>query len=119
MDREKVPARAARLGERLRGRLQQMKEKHALVGDVRGLGLMQAMELVRDRKTKEPAAKEATAFMEACKRRGVLIGKGGLYGNTIRLAPPMLIDESEIDRACDLMDQALTEVSGGRGNPPR
>jgi 4-aminobutyrate aminotransferase len=119
MEKENVPARAARLGGRLRERLQQMKEKHPLVGDVRGLGLMQAIELVRDRKTKEPAAKEATAFMEACKRRGVLIGKGGLYGNTIRLAPPMLIEESEIDRACDLMDAALTEVEGGRGNQAR
>jgi 4-aminobutyrate aminotransferase len=115
MAREQIPERAERLGARLGERLAAMKEKHPLVGDVRGMGLMQAIELVRDRKTKEPAPSEAAAFMEACKRRALLIGKGGLYGNVIRLAPPMMIDPAELERACDLMDQALDEVERGRG----
>ncbi|HJZ84241.1 MAG TPA: aspartate aminotransferase family protein [Polyangia bacterium] len=118
MARENIPERAARLGARLRERLGLLKEKHPLVGDVRGLGLMQAVELVRDRKTKQPAMEETDAFMEACKRRGLLIGKGGLYGNVARLSPPMLIEPAEIDAACDRMDQALSEVERG-GAPAR
>jgi 4-aminobutyrate aminotransferase-like enzyme len=107
---ERIPERATRLGARLRGRLEQLKEKHPLVGDVRGMGLMQAIELVRDRKTKEPAAAETTRLQEACKRRGLLIGKGGLYNNTVRIAPPMLIGEAEIDHACDVIDASLGDV---------
>jgi 4-aminobutyrate aminotransferase-like enzyme len=108
---ERVPERAAKLGKRLRGRLEQMKEKHPIIGDVRGMGLMQAIELVKDRKTKEPAAAESNRFLEACKARHLLVGKGGLYNNTIRIAPPMLIGEAEIDSACDIMDAALTDAA--------
>ncbi len=108
---ERIPERSARLGARLRGRLEQMKEKHAVIGDVRGMGLMQALELVEDRVTKKPAAAATNRFAEACKRRKLLVGKGGLYGNTVRIAPPMLIGDAEIDQACDIMDAALTETT--------
>ncbi len=108
---ERIPERAAKLGKRLRGRLEQMKEKHPLIGDVRGMGLMQAIELVKDRKTKEPAPAETNKFLEACKKRHLLVGKGGLYNNTIRIAPPMLIGEAEIDAACDIMDAALSDAA--------
>ena len=54
---------------------------------------------------------KASAFSEACKRRSLLVGKGGLYGNTVRIAPPMLVDEAQIDHACDVMDQAMAEIS--------
>jgi alanine-glyoxylate transaminase / (R)-3-amino-2-methylpropionate-pyruvate transaminase len=111
---ERIPERSSTLGKRLRARLDAMKERHPLVGDVRGLGLMQALELVKDRKTKEPAAAETSAFQEACKRRGLLVGKGGLYNNTVRLAPPMLIAEDQLDHACDVIDAALAEVGGGK-----
>src|SRR5206468_3749411 len=108
---ERIPDRASRLGARMRARLEQMKDKHPLIGDVRGMGLMQALELVKDRKTKEPAAAETTKLQEACKRRGLLVGKGGLYNNTVRIAPPMLIGDAEIDHACDVLDAALTEIA--------
>jgi alanine-glyoxylate transaminase/(R)-3-amino-2-methylpropionate-pyruvate transaminase len=108
---ERVPERAARLGARLRGRLEAMKEKYPVIGDVRGMGLMQAIELVEDRATKKPAAAATARFAEACKRRKLLVGKGGLYGNTVRIAPPMLIGEAEIDAACDIMDAALAETT--------
>jgi 4-aminobutyrate aminotransferase len=108
---ERIPSIAARLGKRLRERLDAMKEKHPLVGDVRGMGLMQAIELVEDRKTKAPATKAASAFLEATKRHKLLVGRGGLYGNVIRIAPPMLIGEAEIDHACDVMDRALGEIA--------
>jgi len=108
---ERIPERSARLGKRLRDRLDAMKEKHPLVGDVRGKGLMQAIELVEDRQTKKPAAQAAGAFLEACKRHKLLVGRGGLYGNVIRIAPPMLIGEAEIDHAADVMDRALGEIA--------
>lgn len=108
---ERIPERAARLGARLRGRLEQMKERHAVIGDVRGKGLMQALELVEDRTTKQPAPGATNRFAEACKRRKLLVGKGGLYGNTVRIAPPMLIGEDELDAACDIMDAALAELA--------
>jgi len=110
---ERIPDRAATLGARLRARLDALKDRHPLVGDVRGMGLMQALELVEDRGTRKPAPAATTAFAEACKRRRLLVGRGGLYGNTVRIAPPMLIGEAEIDRACDVIDQALAEVGGG------
>ena len=108
---ERIPERSARLGARLRGRLEQMKDKYPVIGDVRGMGLMQALELVEDRTTKKPAPAATNRFAEACKRRKLLVGKGGLYGNTVRIAPPMLIGEAEIDAACDIMDAALAETA--------
>jgi len=110
MQAEKIPERALRLGTRLRGRLDGMMEKHRVIGDVRGMGLMQALELVKDRTTKEPDAASTNRLMEATKKRGLLVGKGGLYGNTIRIAPPMLVTESQIDTAMDLLDAALGEI---------
>ncbi len=110
MTDENIPERSARLGAKLRGRLEEMGKKHSLIGDVRGKGLMQAIELVKDRGTKEPATEAAGAFLEACKRRRLLVGRGGLYNNTIRIAPPMLIEEAQLEHACELMDEALSEV---------
>ena len=81
-----------------------------VIGDVRGMGLMQGLELVEDRKTKEPSPKKTTAFLEAAKRQGLLLGKGGLYGNVIRIAPSMLISAADIDDGCRRMERALAEV---------
>jgi len=71
---------------------------------------MQALELVEDRKTKEPAPGKTTALLEAAKRQDLLIGKGGLYGNTIRIAPPMLINQEGVNEGCDRLERALAEV---------
>lgn len=106
-----VPARAARLGRRLREGLMALAERFPLIGDVRGMGLMQALELVADRKTKEPAPKKVAELLEATRRHGLLIGKGGAYGNVVRISPPMLIDEAEVDEALELLGRALAEVS--------
>ena len=78
---------ATAMGARLRAGLEAIQERQPLVGDVRGMGLMQGVELVTDRATKEPAAAATTRLIEEAKRRGVLIGKGGLYGNVLRIAP--------------------------------
>jgi len=111
MERENIPARAERLGARLRSGLDALKDKHPLIGDVRGMGLMQGMELVEDRKTKEPASKRTNLLLEAMRRRKVLVGKGGLYGNCLRIAPPMLVEESQIDEMLTELDGSLTEAA--------
>lgn len=111
MQREDVPARSAARGRQLRQHLLALQEKHPLIGDVRGMGLMQAIELVEDRKTKEPASRKTARVMEAAKDAGLLIGKGGLYGNVLRIAPSMLISESEIDAGIQRLDSALESVA--------
>lgn len=110
MEREDIPARSERLGNRLRDKLEAMKEKYPFIGDVRGMGLMQALEFVEDRKTKEPSAAKAGAVMEAAKAEGLLLGKGGRWGNVIRIAPPMLISESDIDEGAAQLDRALATI---------
>jgi 4-aminobutyrate aminotransferase-like enzyme len=87
-----------------------LQDKYAAIGDVRGMGLMQAMEFVKDRNSKEPAPVETNAFMEECRKRGLLIGKGGLYGNVIRMSPPMNIAKTDVDEAIKVMDDAMAAV---------
>ena len=110
MQRENTPQRSAERGKQLRDALEELKKRFAFIGDVRGMGLMQGIEFVEDRKTKEPSPKKTTAFLEAAKRQGLLIGKGGLYGNVIRIAPSLLISKAEIDDGCKRMERALAEV---------
>lgn len=111
MEEEDVRTRADRLGARFRSGLDGLANKHAVIGEVRGLGLMQGIEFVKDRKTKEPAPDVVNGLMEATKREGLLIGKGGIFGNVIRIAPPMTVSEREIDDALEILDRALGEAS--------
>lgn len=99
-----------RVGGYFRKKLAELQEKHPLIGDVRGMGLMQGLELVKDRKSKEPAPQETNQFMERCRANGLLIGKGGLFGNVIRLSPPLNIGEAQVDDAIGRMDKSLTEM---------
>ena len=98
------------VGKYFRGKLEELQPKHALIGDVRGMGLMQALELVKDRKTKEPAAEATAQVMERARQNGLLIGKGGLYGNVLRLAPMLNTSKSDVDEAVRLLDKSFTEV---------
>jgi len=68
------------------------------------------MELVKDRKTKEPAPQTTAAVMEAAKDRGLIIGKGGLFGNALRISPPLNIDAGDVDQAVDLLDKAFGDA---------
>ncbi|MCB0243127.1 MAG: aminotransferase class III-fold pyridoxal phosphate-dependent enzyme, partial [Anaerolineae bacterium] len=86
------------------------QEKYPLIGDVRGKGLMQGVEMVLDRKTKEPATKEVNALFEQTRQRGLLIGKGGLYGNSLRLAPPLTATRDHVDEALEILDHAFAAV---------
>jgi 4-aminobutyrate aminotransferase len=98
------------VGGYLRQRLEELQEKYPLIGDVRGMGLMQGLELVKDRKTKEPAPAEANQLLNHARDNGLLIGKGGLYGNVIRMAPPMNISKADVDEGIRMLDKAFGEV---------
>lgn len=98
------------VGDYFRAKLEELKEKHPVVGDVRGMGLMQGIELVKDRQTKEPAPGAVAQVFEATKRRQVLIGKGGLWGNVLRLGPPLIANRSHIDELVAALDAAFSSV---------
>lgn len=105
---------AAETGAYLRGKLEEMKSRFPLIGDVRGMGLMQALELVEDRESKKPAAAATAAVMEASRENRLLIGKGGTYGNVIRLSPPMNISKSDVDEFALRLGASLQRVTDSR-----
>ncbi|MFQ5664101.1 MAG: aspartate aminotransferase family protein, partial [Terriglobia bacterium] len=98
------------VGSYLRQKLEELQQKYPLIGDVRGMGLMQALELVKDRQSKEPAAQELLQLMERCKENGLLIGKGGLWGNVVRLSPPLNISQADVDDAVRILDKSFAEL---------
>jgi len=110
MEEDDLKENAAVVGGYYRSKLEELQQKHPLIGEVRGMGLLQAMELVKDRNTKEPAPQETNRFMDEAKNRGLLVGKGGLYGNVIRTSPPLNINKADVDEAIRIMDEALTAV---------
>lgn len=105
---EKLAQNAFIVGNYFKEKLLALQEKHRIVGDVRGMGLMLGVELVRDKENKAPAPREIAQIIETCKDKGVLIGKGGLDKNVIRIAPPLCITKSDIDTAIDVLEEALT-----------
>jgi len=110
IDAENIQANAKLIGGHLRSRLRELQEKHALIGEVRGLGLMLGIELVRDRKSKEPASTEAAKILELCRDRGLILGKGGLTGNTLRIKPPMCLTKNDADFLVDCLDEVLEVI---------
>ena len=100
----------AAMGQRLATGLERLKASHAIVGDVRGKGLMQAIELVTDKESKQPSPAALNALLETTRENGLLIGKGGLYGNVVRLSPPLNIDKRDVDAAVEALDRSLAQV---------
>jgi alanine-glyoxylate transaminase/(R)-3-amino-2-methylpropionate-pyruvate transaminase len=111
IDGEHIQQNALRVGTHLKNRLLEVQERRPLIGEVRGMGLMLGVELVRDRDTKEPANTEAAAVLELCKERGLLLGKGGLFGNTLRVKPPMCLTKDDADFLADCLDEVLGIVA--------
>lgn len=97
-------------GGRLRAKLDELAEEFNFIGEVRGMGLMQALEIVKPG-SKDPDAARATAFVNAAKDHGLLLGKGGLYGNVIRISPHLNVSAADVDTAGDLIAKALVSVS--------
>ncbi|MGE5553812.1 MAG: aspartate aminotransferase family protein [Betaproteobacteria bacterium] len=112
LEKYDLPGNAARLGPYLRERLEQVASRHRLTGDVRGIGLMQGVELVKDKANpaKEPAPEATDAVLERMKDRGILIGKNGFSRNVLAFQPPLVIDRDDIDRLTATLDEVLTEV---------
>ena len=110
IEREKLQANALRIGNQILAGLEALKAKHSLVGDVRGKGLLLGIELVKDRATKEPATGECAQLLESCRDMGLLLGKGGLYGQTIRFSPPMCLHEQDAEFLLDVLDTAFRQI---------
>jgi alanine-glyoxylate transaminase/(R)-3-amino-2-methylpropionate-pyruvate transaminase len=110
IDAEGIQENARVVGGHLKQGLLELQEKHSLIGDVRGMGLMLGVELVSDRETKDPASAETAQILEQAKVRGLLLGKGGLHGNTLRIKPPMCITKDDANFMIECLDQILTEM---------
>ncbi|PWU10481.1 MAG: aspartate aminotransferase family protein [Terriglobia bacterium] len=107
IEEQDLLANCAATGAYLREGLEDLKSKHEIIGDVRGMGLLQAMELVQDRKTKEPATAETTLALEAARDNRLLLGKGGMFGNVLRISPPMNVGRADVDQFLQLLDRSL------------
>jgi alanine-glyoxylate transaminase/(R)-3-amino-2-methylpropionate-pyruvate transaminase len=107
IDDEGLQENSRVVGAHLRRGLDALQREHELVGDVRGMGLMLGMELVRDRSTREPAKSETLEVLEQAREMGVLVGKGGIDGSVIRIKPPMCITKADADYAVDVLHRAL------------
>jgi 4-aminobutyrate aminotransferase len=105
---EKLNARSEKLGKVMSQRLNKMMDKYSLIGDVRGLGLMQAVELVKNRKTKRPAVNEVDKILEHCYKHGLVLLPCGTSG--IRFIPPLVIKEQELNEGLDILESAFKKV---------
>ncbi len=112
MKRENVPARALERGKQLRAGLESLRDQFSWIGEVRGMGLMQGMELVSDRATKTPDGDRAGALLGAAKAERLLIGRGGLHGHVIRVGPSLLITEEEMDEGLKRFASACVRADG-------
>ncbi len=110
IEEDDLRSNAAVVGGYFRTKLEELQSKHAVIGDVRGMGLLQALELVEDRGTKAPAAARTNALMEEARKRGLLVGKGGFYGNVIRMSPPLNISKADVDEAVRILDESFTAI---------
>src|SRR5205807_4549935 len=107
IDSENIQQNALKVGTHLKNRLLEVQDRQPMIGEVRGMGLMLGVELVRDRQTKEPATMETVEVVELCKERGLLVGKGGLYSNVLRIKPPMCLTRDDADFLIDCLAEAL------------
>ena len=108
MQREKLVENSLRIGEIMKARLLQIKERCPYVGDVRGMGLVMGVELVKDKTSKEPAPDLTRKLIDLAAQDGLLIGSVGTFGNVIRVAPPLVITEAEAHESLDIFEKALS-----------
>jgi len=115
MEDENIPQNSEKMGARLRAGLEEIQRRHPkILGDVRGMGLMQGLELVVDEPggDRSPNPQAVARIFEETKGRGLLIGKGGLHGNVIRISPPMTVGESEVDEALTILEESFAAIGG-------
>jgi alanine-glyoxylate transaminase/(R)-3-amino-2-methylpropionate-pyruvate transaminase len=107
IDSENIQANALRVGTHLKNRLLDLQQRQSLIGEVRGMGLMLGVELVTDPVSKEPAKAQTAAVLELARERGLLLGKGGLHGNVLRIKPPMCISIDDANFLVDCLEEIL------------
>jgi alanine-glyoxylate transaminase / (R)-3-amino-2-methylpropionate-pyruvate transaminase len=112
IDEDGLQENARKIGARLLRGVRRLQELHPLIGDVRGMGLMLGVELVTDRISRAPATAQTLDVLEAAREMGVLVGKGGLDANVLRIKPPMCITAEDADFALDVLDRALARAAG-------
>jgi 4-aminobutyrate aminotransferase-like enzyme len=110
IEEERLMDNAETVGRHFREGLEALKEGHSVIGDVRGMGLMQGVELVKDRKTKEPAPDLTNRVVERTRANGLIVGKGGLYANVVRMSPPLNISKADIGQAVAILGKSLAEA---------
>lgn len=110
-EEENLLQKAVELGKKVRDRLDGWQKQFEIIGDVRGLGPMLALELVKDRETKEPAADEAKALRQFCIEKGLVILSCGTFGNVIRLLMPLVIGDDELERGLAIMEEGFASIS--------
>ncbi len=110
---DKLVEGSAKKGKYLVKMFRELMEKHPFIGDVRGKGLMVGVELVKDRKTKAPATEETNKLKEGMRKKGVLVGTGGVKANVMRFQPPLVITTKELDHAVEVMGEELGKIEKG------
>jgi 4-aminobutyrate aminotransferase/(S)-3-amino-2-methylpropionate transaminase len=108
---EQLVDRANAIGKRMNDFLQELKETNPFVGDVRGLGAMQAIELVKDKNTKEPAKEEVAQIVAECNKNGLIALSAGIYSNVLRFLPPLVIQDDELEAGLNILKNAIEKVS--------
>ena len=111
IEEEDLQERARILGDHFKSGLRSLMDRHELIGDVRGRGLFLGIELVRNRASREPAAEEAGAVVNAMRSRGVLLSTDGPRHNVIKIKPPMVLERGDVDMAMRLLDDVLVDVA--------
>ncbi|HEX4544190.1 MAG TPA: 4-aminobutyrate--2-oxoglutarate transaminase [Candidatus Acidoferrum sp.] len=111
LERENLPQRAEKLGQRFEARARDWKKRWPLIGDARGLGAMRALELVRSGDTREPAKEEAEEVLRHCREHGLILLSAGSYGNVLRLLVPLVITEDQFDEGLDVLESSLAAVA--------
>src|ERR1700684_367967 len=119
LERDNLPARAEQIGGRFDARARAWKKRWPLIGDVRGLGAMRALELVRPGATREPAKEETDKVLRHCLEHGLILVSAGSYGNVIRLLMPLVITDQEFDEGLQVMEDALMSVAESLEPAPR
>jgi len=107
---QKLSINAAEVGAYLKEKFFELQSKHQLIGEVRGMGLLLAIELVEDRQTKKPATAATAALLEATRENRILLGKGGFYGNVLRVSPPLNISKADVDEFTRLLDRSFAKI---------
>jgi len=110
IEQEKLAARAEKIGASVVVRLKDMQEKYPLIGDIRSLGAMIGIELVKDQKTKEPAKEETGQIIKECLSQGLVLISAGIFGNVIRMLMPLVVTDEQLERALNILDGAFAKV---------